>query len=89
MLSASFHNQLYEHTDQFLLENITSYNLGPDLMPASGSPVLSGANYDSSAFYSNEYFDKTENYLGAIGKSDWLKGWTNFIPLKTNYNFPE
>jgi hypothetical protein len=89
MLGAAYHNQLFKTTAEFRFGNISNYDFGPDLMPESGSPVLTGASYDSSTFYSNPYFDKRETYLGAVGTYDWLKNWTNFIPLKTNYNFPE
>lgn len=89
VLGDAFHNQQFLSADQFMFRNILNYDSGPDLMPVSGSPVLQGANFDSSAVYNNIYFKRNENYLGAVGTVDWLKNWTNFIPLKTNYNFPQ
>jgi len=59
----------------------------PDPMPKEGSPVLTGADF-SGADYSDAYFNKV-TYTGAIGSDNWLRAWTNFTPLKTNYNFPK
>ena len=52
-------------------------------IPASGSPLLSGADF-SNSLVSNG-FDKV-SYVGAFGADDsWCKGWTNFDPNNTNY----
>jgi hypothetical protein len=32
----------------------------------------------------NSFFDKV-TYVGALGSSDWTKGWTNWDPVNTNY----
>jgi hypothetical protein len=65
--------------------NPFNYN-NPDLVPADDSPVLNGANFSGSMYTT---FFTPVTHLGAIGKEDWTKGWANFIPLKTNYNFPD
>lgn len=54
-----------------------------DLTVNLNSPILYKANFEG--FYFNDFFDKV-NYIGAIGTNNWLQGWTNFIPLRTNYN---
>lgn len=56
----------------------------PDLLPVAGSSLLSGANYAGSEF--NHPFFRKVNYVGAFGETDWMSGWTNFIPLQTRYN---
>ncbi len=54
-------------TDAFTLSN-------PNVMPTSGSPVLTGgANPPDDGF-----FDPAANYVGAFGKSDWTAGWSTF-----------
>ena len=69
----------YIYKDPFNYEN-------PNLTPVSNSLILTGADF-SAIDYTNSFFTKV-NYIGAIGPDDWLQGWTNFIPLRTNYNFP-
>jgi hypothetical protein len=70
----------YVYKDPFNYEN-------PDLAPVNNSLILTGADFNN-ANYSNDFFTKV-NYIGAIGPDNWLQGWTNFIPLRTNYNFPQ
>ncbi len=88
ILGALFKNKSFNDAGDFMFHDINNYDTGPDLMPLESSSLLSGSNFDGP-FFSNSYFDKNELYIGAIGKDDWLKNWTNFKPLKTNYNFPE
>jgi hypothetical protein len=82
-LDPRFHNRLYFSVSSFQLPDPFYYDK-PGLLPKDNSPLLSGANFDSPEFSS--YFNKV-TYIGALGKENWLAGWTNFIPLKTNYNF--
>jgi len=49
-----------------------------------GSPVLTGANFEETPF-SDPFFNKV-SYVGALGTDNWLKDWTNFMPLRTRYN---
>ncbi|MBC7914692.1 MAG: hypothetical protein H7Y07_11295 [Pyrinomonadaceae bacterium] len=58
-----------------------------NLFPIDGSPILTGANFGGSVF-SDPFFNKV-TYIGALGNDNWLQGWTNFTPLRTNYNNPE
>ena len=49
-------------------------NAAPNLMPASGSPLLTGALFDFGAL-SNAFFDKV-TYKGAFdGTTDWTAQW--------------
>ncbi|MHA4807427.1 hypothetical protein ACX0G9_04955 [Flavitalea flava] len=60
----------------------------PDIMPKDTTQFfLKGANFDGP-FFNNAFFNKVK-YRGAFGTDNWLKGWTNFTPLHTNYNFPQ
>lgn len=55
------------------------FNLtNPKFNPASGSPALTGANYDDLG----NYFT-VETFIGAVGSNNWLDKWTSFTP-KTN-----
>jgi hypothetical protein len=83
MLQPSLGNQLFPGTDQFMLADPYNYNVRPDPSPRTGSPLLSGADFDD--LFSDAFFIKV-TYRGAIGTDNWLKGWTNFLPLQTNYN---
>lgn len=52
-------------------------------MPASGSPLLSGADFSDSSVSSGF---TTVSYVGAFNSGDdWLDGWTNFDPNNTDY----
>jgi hypothetical protein len=70
----------YVYKDPFNYEH-------PDLSAKDEALILNGADFNSN-YYNNDFFTKV-NYIGAIGPEDWLQGWTNFIPLRTNYNFPQ
>lgn len=84
ILQPQFHNSQIIQTGAFHLKDPYNYNVHPDPMPAAGSMLLTGANYEGSAF-DQPFFEKYA-YIGAIGTQNWLKQWTNFIPLQTNYN---
>lgn len=83
LLSPSFNNQLFIHVSDFNLTDPFNYNVHPDPMPRPDSTLLSGANFDAP--FNDLFFNKV-NFRGALGADDWLKDWTNFIPLQTNYN---
>ncbi len=62
--------------------NAANFNLtAPNFLPATGSPLLSGAKFDAKAAGL-----ETVAYRGAFGTSDWTAGWTNFNPQTTDYN---
>jgi hypothetical protein len=54
----------------------------PGLLPKSGSPALTGANFSGTDYSS---FFKAVNYRGAFGTDNWMKSWTNFYPVTTDY----
>ena len=88
-LGSFFKNQYFANTDEFRFKNIIAFDDGPNLQPTYNSPLLKGADFTNSSSFNNAFFDQTITYLGAIGNEDWTRGWTNFRPLKTNYNFPQ
>lgn len=57
---------------------------GQNYAPATGSPLLSGGNFDG---VSSSFLDKTATYIGAFkdASDNWLAGWTNFNPQETDY----
>ena len=90
MLGPRFVNKAVENPADFMFTNIKDFDFGPGLLPLEGSPLLKGASFSGSNYFSNNsYFNKQITYIGALGTDDWMKDWTNFHPLKTNYNFPQ
>ncbi len=56
--------------------NLTSLNLrAPNLLPAAGSPALTGAAFGTSL--PSSFFTST-TYRGAFGTTNWMAGWTKF-----------
>jgi hypothetical protein len=47
----------------------------PNLLPAAGSPALTGAAFAGDL--TNSFFSATA-YRGAFGTTDWMAGWTSF-----------
>lgn len=84
VLQPSFNNQLLYSFSAFRLTDPFNYDVAPNPLPKTNSPVLVPSNYDSVAFQ-NPFFKKL-NYRGALGADNWMQGWTNFLPLQTNYN---
>lgn len=81
-------NIKYTQSSKFLLKapfDFYSTN-SPDPSPSSDSPLLNGARFED--VFDDPFFKKV-NYRGALGAGadNWLQGWTNFVPLQTNYNF--
>ena len=85
MLQPQFHNRLFLTTAGFAFTDPYNYDVNPNPQPQAGSPLLTGANFDGP-FFGNTAFFKPVTYIGALGTDNWLQGWTNFIPLQTNYN---
>jgi hypothetical protein len=60
---------------------LTSLSLNaPNLLPASGSPALSGAAFGASL--PSSFFTAT-TFRGAFGTTNWMAGWTKFDFVKT------
>jgi hypothetical protein len=55
----------------------------PVLLPAAGSPLLSGASFTNSRL-TDSFFSPTA-YRGAFGTVDWTSGWCNWDPQNTVY----
>lgn len=52
------------------------FNLSaPNMLPATGSPALSGAAFAGDL--TNSFFSAT-TFRGAFGTTNWMAGWTNF-----------
>jgi hypothetical protein len=84
MMQPGFNNQLFFSSSPFILTDPYNYDFNPNPLPQAGSPLLTGANFETTVF-SDPFFGKV-SYRGALGSENWLQGWTNFIPLQTNYN---
>ena len=61
-----------------MLENPFSLN-APNFAPKAGSPATAA---NASSFVGLTGFTAT-TYVGAVGTTNWLQGWTSFTP-KTN-----
>lgn len=87
MLDPLFHNEVIPDFATFGWQDPFNYDVSPNPLPKNDSPVLAGANFDGPD-YSHSFFNKV-NYKGALGTDTWMQGWTNFLPLKTEYNVPK
>ena len=56
----------------------------PNFRPATGSPVLTGADFTDASLTTGF---TTVAYRGAFGADDWTADWTNFNPDTANYNY--
>jgi hypothetical protein len=85
VLSGNSLNLFPLEADAFYSRPFNYENL--DLNPRNpSSPLLGHANFAGITF-SHSFFDKV-NHVGAVGAEDWLQGWANFTPLRTDYNEP-
>jgi hypothetical protein len=55
----------------------------PVLLPAAGSPSLTGASFTNTRL--TDSFFTPVTYKGAFGTEDWTTGWCNFDPQNTDY----
>ena len=79
--TAAFGNtRLANTSDVQLVEAFNLYN--PNLIPRTGSPALSGADF-TSARLANAFFTPT-TFRGAFGDQRWDLGWTNYNPQQTS-----
>jgi hypothetical protein len=63
--------------------NAATFNLtAPNFLPQSGSPLLTGAIFDTKAV--DNFFERV-TYKGAFGTTNWTQGWANFDPQNTVY----
>jgi hypothetical protein len=70
-------------TNDLLL--VTSpFNLtAPNFLPATGSPLLTGASFTNTRL--TDSFFTPVTYKGAFGTTNWTTGWCNFDPQNTDY----
>ena len=78
-------NQLIATSDvASLLLNSTNFSLtGPNFLPQTGSPLLTGAVSGGKLTSS---FLTPVTYRGAFGTDNWLTGWTSFNSQNTDYD---
>jgi len=70
----------YTAATEIMLEN--PFNLAaPNFTPKAGSPALAA---DAASFYKLTGFTTT-TYVGALGATNWLNGWTSFTPQTNPY----
>jgi hypothetical protein len=55
----------------------------PSLLPAAGSPSLTGAAFTNTRL--TDAFFTQVTYKGAFGTTNWTSGWCNFDPQNTDY----
>ena len=80
--TASYGNTILPASTDIL--NFYPLNLSnPSVLPQSGSPLLSGADFTSANLQGG--FFTNVNYRGAFGTNNWTQGWTNFDPQNTDY----
>jgi hypothetical protein len=79
---AARHNEVKATNDLLMLNG--PFNLtAPNFLPATGSPLLSGASFTNSRL--TDSFFTAVTYRGAFGTTDWTSGWCNFDPQNTDY----
>jgi len=73
--------------DDLGIKGLTNYqNLNkPTVLPASDSPLLTGASFPLGSPIDNPFINKDVPYVGAFGTEDWTAGWCNFNPQNTKY----
>lgn len=66
-----------EVSDVNTLQLTNPFNLAaPNVIPKSGSPLLSGADFTPTKL-TDAFFEKV-SFIGAIGTTDWTAGWTRW-----------
>ena len=80
--NASRNNQVLATND--LLQVTGPFNLtAPNFLPATGSPLLSGASFTNTRL--NDSFFTRVGHRGAFGTNNWTESWCNFNPQFTEY----
>ncbi len=73
--------------DNMTITDITGSSLismtSPVLLPAGGSPLLSGASF-TNARLTDSFFTPV-TFKGAFGTENWTSGWCNWNPQNTAY----
>lgn len=66
------------------------YPANPNFAVTSGTLLTKGTKFTNPKFAATEAttkftFDKSVNYIGAFGSTDWTDGWANFDPINEKY----
>ncbi len=70
----------FANANDIMLEN--PFNLSaPDFTPKAGSPAIAA---NAASFFGLSNFTPT-TYVGAVGTTNWLQGWTSFTPKSNVY----
>ncbi len=86
------HQAYFTATSRNNIDNLTVADIigsgfisltSPGLLPAAGSPLLSGASFTNSRL-TDSFFTPT-TYRGAFGTVNWTSGWCNWNPQNTVY----
>ncbi|HMO39433.1 MAG TPA: hypothetical protein PKC76_17660 [Saprospiraceae bacterium] len=86
--SAEIHTGLGLRQDLFFGSRLPDqYPAAPDFRVTSGT-LATGAKFDNAKF--NEanrttFFDKTVQFIGAFGATNWTTGWAEFDPVDKEY----
>jgi hypothetical protein len=84
---AYFEDASRNNVDNMTIEDVIGASLisltSPSLLPAAGSPLLSGASFTNTRL--QDSFFTVTTYRGAFGTTDWTSGWCNWDPQNTVY----
>jgi hypothetical protein len=84
---AYFEDASRNNVDDMTIEDVIGASLisltSPSLLPAAGSPLLSGALFTNTRL--QDSFFTVTTYRGAFGTTDWTSGWCNWDPQNTVY----
>lgn len=82
-IAAWFNNPAYGNSIQYSSLGLAAapYSATPDFLPAAGSALLSGADFNAANLSGLEVV----TYRGAFGTTNWTSGWANWEPQNTVY----
>lgn len=83
MLESRYKNSWIKDVSELKLISLFDYEKDFPF-PGDSSFLSAGANFDGF-LYADPFFEKV-NFIGASGRENWWKGWTNINPLTTKYN---
>jgi len=82
-----FYNDTANSIADIGIQGLTDYGklTAPVVLPATGSPLLTGARFPAFTNANNPLLNKDVLYIGAFGTVDWTANWCNFNPQQTQY----
>ncbi len=86
-VTAAFGNKLVSKwQDSGISETIFDLGATPNLLPSGGTEsLLNKTGLWSNTPDAGTFFDKTVNYIGAFGATNWTSGWASFTPTTNTY----